>query len=757
MAEKTSAISTLDLKKLEEQLTCAICCDLYTNPRTLPCLHSFCQRCLEHLPLDSQGQSESLISCPVCRHCTQLPQPAGAAGFLTAFQINNLTEVHKLLVKISGRQQVMCDNCTSTNASSYCRECAKLLCQNCIEVHNKWAPVADHEIRNLENIHNIATSVHVSQFIKDKKCPIASHNESLKIFCKTCEELICQLCAICIHKDHHYDLVSDCYPSYCTELKASLKLVSEKISDLNDAITALKERENELVNHGEFIKEDVHVMVEEMINILRHSEKQLIKDVDIITCSQVQALLERKKSAETVLSQLKDAKKFVEKSLEVDTPQQVVISSRQMMVRMNEVTQQVNIEEFYPKEKATVHFCKDRDIIKTLPKFGTVIRLSFPVLELCKVKVIDHRDIAIDNKSVSFPLSIQFTDSTLLTLPLSSLSCSVVPVNTTTFITTIINTTDRPGIYSITCSPVTSGRHHINIQVNNIQINSTSLVIPFSPYLENITPVRIITNLNKPWGVGVTIDGQVVVSENGSSSVTVLNRDGTKVKSFGNKKKGSGNAKFTYPGSLAISPDSFILVADNHKIQKISMEGKFITTVGKQGSGEMEFDEPSGISISPISGHIFIADCHNHRIQVLNLDLTFSHAFGTEGSSKGQFVYPNDVTTDRRGLVYVADTNNHRIQVFTPEGHFLSKFYTRESDLKEFISPSKIIVDDVNIYITENTKHSIYIFTTDGQFIRSFGEPGSNEGQLNCPYEIAFDREGHLYVCDHYNNRLVVY
>ena len=751
-AEKTPATSALDLKKLEEQLICAICHDLYTNPRTLPCFHSFCQQCLEGLPLDSQGQGELLISCPVCQHCTQLPQPVGVAGFLTAFQINNLKEVHELLVKISGHQQVMCDNCTTANAASYCRECAKLLCQNCIEVHNKWAPVSDHEIRNLENIH-IATSV--SQFIQGKKCP--SHNEPLKIFCKTCEELICQLCTICIHKDHHCDPVSDCYPSYCTELKTSLKLVSEKISDVNDALKALKERENEIVNHGELIKEDVHLMMEEMINILRHSEKQLIRDVDIITGSQIQTLLDQKKSAETMLNQLKDAKKFVEKSLEVNTPQQVVVSSKQMMMRMNEVTQQVKIKEFNPKKKAIVHFCKDRDIMKTIPNIGTVVRLSPAVLELCKVKVIDHHDIAIDDKSVLFPLSIQFTDSTLLTLPLSSLSCIVVPVNTATFITTIINTTDHPGVYSITCSPVTSGRHQINVQVNDTQINSTSLVIPFNPYLENITPVRTITNLNKPWGVGITIDGQVVVSENGSSSVTVLNRDGTKVKSFGNKKKSSGNAKFTYPGSLAISPDSFILVVDNHKIQKISMEGKLITTVGKQGNGPMEFDEPSGISISPISGYIYIADCHNHRIQALDLDLTFSHVFGTEGSSKGQFIYPSDVTTDRRGLIYVADTNNHRIQVFTPEGNFLSQFYTRESVHKKLISPSKIIVDDVNIYITESTKHSIYIFTTDGQFLRSFGEPGSNEGQFNRPYEMAFDREGHLYICDHYNNRLVVY
>ena len=67
MAEKAapSTSSSTTRKKLEKQLTCAICLDLYTNPKTLPCLHSFCQQCLEGLPLDPQGDNY-FIACPTC-------------------------------------------------------------------------------------------------------------------------------------------------------------------------------------------------------------------------------------------------------------------------------------------------------------------------------------------------------------------------------------------------------------------------------------------------------------------------------------------------------------------------------------------------------------------------------------------------------------------------------------------------------------------------------------------------------------------
>ena len=53
MATKPSS-SSPGLLKLEEQLTCPVCLDHCTNPKTLPCLHSFCQHCLEELLLDKK-------------------------------------------------------------------------------------------------------------------------------------------------------------------------------------------------------------------------------------------------------------------------------------------------------------------------------------------------------------------------------------------------------------------------------------------------------------------------------------------------------------------------------------------------------------------------------------------------------------------------------------------------------------------------------------------------------------------------------
>ena len=430
--------------------------------------------------------------------------------------------------------------------------------------------------------------------------------------------------------------------------------------------------------------------------------------------------------------------------------------TEQVMDCISHVTEQVNIEEFNPKEKADVHFDKDENIIDTLHHIGDIVFFSPTVLQQCKIKKIDRQQITMKNKTVSFPLSIQFSDSSLLTVPLSSLSCSVVPVGTTTPITPTVTTTIHPGVYTIQCNAVIRGCGQVNVRVNDVQVDSTSIVIPFNPCCNDITPVRTICELNRPWGVAVTDDGHIIVSEQDSHCVTVLDRDGKRMKSFNQKSLGFCNVKFSQPRGVAITPDNLILVSDCHKIQKISMDGECITSVGKRNSGPLEFNYPHGITISPITGHIYIADHDNHRIQVLNPDLTFSHTFGTKGLAEGHFNNPVDVAIDRQGLVYVADFLNHRIQAFTPEGQFLSQFGTKGPGPGQL--PTGIVIDDNNLmYIADHDNRRISIFTTDGQFINTFGEQGSSMGQSNGLRGITFDREGYLYVCDFRNNRLVVY
>ena len=675
--------------KLEEQLTCPVCLDHFTNPKILPCHHSFCQDCLEGLPLDKKNETYHL-SCPTCRHETEVPEE-GVGSFPVAFTLNSLKEMYSLTKKtadLSNPQEATCSD----------------------------------------------------------------HGKPLELFCETCNTIICVTCQFRNHKHHEYDLITDCYTKHCRKLRECLSPVEEKKEALKKVLFALAEREDEIRERGEGVLEEIHEMVEEMMNVLRESERKLTEQAKRVTDDKLKVLSEQTKSAEMSLNLLEDVEDYVEQSLKTGSPQQVLRSKKQMMERMSEVTAQINVEELHPKEKADFVLSKD---IKSLHHIGDIIS-GTTALEQCRVKKID-----CINKVVSFSLSMEAPDSSVLSVPLSSLRCSLVPVGKgdQSIHTTVTTTSTDPGVYRIQCNPSTRGTHTVKVQVYDVQLEDISLFIPFNPYLDNITPVRTITGLKRPKGVAVSDDNHVIIIESNGNCVTILDREGKKVKSLGGKG-GSGNVKFFSPRGIAISPDKFILVSDDHRIQKISMDGYLIASVGEEGSGRLQFNVPDGIAISPITGQVYIADWFNHRIQVLNPDLAFSHSFGSKGSANGQFECPCDIAIDSQGLVYVADCLNHRIQKFSPDGKFLRQFGTRGSGPGQLKFPLSITIDTAGtglVYVSEEDNDRISVFTSDGVFVSRFGSKGSNIDKFHGPCGLAFNKDGFLYVCDFSNSRLVVY
>ena len=747
MAAKPSSSSSPGLLKLEEQLTCPVCLDLYTNPKTLPCLHSFCEACIERFPQDKEGETYYL-SCPTCRHRTELPG-GGAGAFPVAFTLNNLKDVHSLLKKVSNPQQVTCDNCTTVNATGYCKDCSKFLCQKCIDGHKGWPPIAHHQMMDLSDVAASASQLPSAKQEATPTC--SSHGKPLEIFCETCDEVICQHCTVRIHRDHEYDLVNDSYPKHCQKLEECLSPVKGKMEDVKKVLSKIAKREGEIRERGEGVLEEIHKMVEEMMNVLRESERKLSEEAKKVTDAKLEVLSGQAKSAQISLSLLEHIKDYVEESVKTGTPQEVLGSKKQMMERMSEVTTQINVEELEPKEKADFVLSKD---IKSLHHIGDII-----VIQQYEIDKVEHFPKV---KKVSFSLSMKAPDSSLVSVPISSLKCSLVRVGKgdEPIDTTVTTTSTHPGVYRIHCNPSTSGTHTVKVQVYDVELEDTSLVISFNPYLDNITPVRTITELDGPWRVAVSDDGHVIVAEHIGDCVTILDNEGKKVKSFG-REGGSGNVQFSHPRGVAITPDNFILVFNgNTRIQKISMDGDCIASVGTEGSGPLQFNTPDGIAISPITGQVYIADMNNNRIQVLNPDLTFSHSFGSKGSANGQFKYPHDIAIDSQGLVYVADFGNNRIQRFSPDGRFVAQFGSCDSGPGQLNYPLGITIDTAGtglVYVSDFDNHRVSVFTSDGVFVSSFGRLGSNIDQFIDSRGLTFNKDGLLYVCDFDNNQIVVY
>ena len=161
----------------------------------------------------------------------------------------------------------------------------------------------------------------------------------------------------------------------------------------------------------------------------------------------------------------------------------------------------------------------------------------------------------------------------------------------------------------------------------------------------------------------------MILTEHDRHCVTVLSPSGKKLQSFG--IHGSIKEQFHEPYGVAVDDKGNILVADdcNYRIQKFTLDGQFIVSVGTQGGGSLPFSSLAGLAFNAYNNKIYVANCANNRLQVLNSDLTYSSTLGGRGG-KGEFNLPHGVSCDSN--VYVADTWNHCIQIFTPQGKFVS-------------------------------------------------------------------------------------
>ena len=99
----------------EDMLSCPVCMEEYEDPRALPCLHTFCYKCLVQLTLKGAMKSppemklasyignllnfrdtrQSVLKCPLCSEEHPIPGDKGVGGFRKDFRINQLLEQRK--------------------------------------------------------------------------------------------------------------------------------------------------------------------------------------------------------------------------------------------------------------------------------------------------------------------------------------------------------------------------------------------------------------------------------------------------------------------------------------------------------------------------------------------------------------------------------------------------------------------------------------------------------------------------------------
>lgn len=278
------------------------------------------------------------------------------------------------------------------------------------------------------------------------------------------------------------------------------------------------------------------------------------------------------------------------------------------------------------------------------------------------------------------------------------------------------------------------------------------------------------TPFHNPRAVAVAPDGTLYVADSGNHRIVHLSADGQVLQTwgaFGDINQDPDNAPpgtFNEPWGIAVSPDGSMYVADtwNHRIQKFTADGQFITQWGTFGTGETGYAlwGPRDIVIDA-QGRVLVTDTGNKRVVAYDADGNFLFAFGSAGVGAGQFDEPVGLALAPDGTLYVADTWNQRIQAFAPTEDGYT--YLREWPIYGWFGQSLenkpyLAVDQAGrVYASDPEGYRILVFSPEGDILAWWGDYGAPPDGLGVVNGLAFDPQGNLWVADAGNSLLVRY
>ena len=742
MAAKPSTDIEKALKKIQDQVTCGICLDSYKQPKLLKCFHVYCKQCLQCLVRGGDG-----LPCPQCRMVTALPV-GGVLNFPGAFYIHYLFEIEDALKKVSSSDKAMCNKCNKERkAVRFCRTCG-FVCQHCVETHQDWDELKDHQVIDLSTLTGDVTTL-VPPLKKTLFC--ASHpTKKAKIYCETCDELICRDCIVRVHRDHQYDLVPESFSKQEKVIVDSLKPVKEQISMFEGAVKLVDTRCAAVVEQKTAVVAEIHTVMAHLRQVLEARETELVSQAEQTAQQKLKSLAAQRDRFELRLGQLKSCHDFVEESRRICSQGEILGMKSPVVKQIKDLTGSFKPEILALAEQADMRFGHSLpELVKTCQQFGKVY-CSVVWPEKCQASGEGIKEVVIRGQAVTVSVEALDREGEAYLWPVESLRCELVASDGSSRV--MGNAKRRnDNIYNISYQPLATGEHQLHILVEERPICNSPFTVTVLPNLT--APVKVIGVLKGPRSIA-SRGGQTVVSEHDSHQVSIISEGGEKT-SFGGFGVSPGH--FQYPVGVAVDAGGNILVADelNHRIQNFSPTGKHLQTVGACGSGPLQFRQPVGLAVHPHTHKVYVTEFKNHRVHVLNSDLTYSSSFGSKGSGNGEFNHPRDISTDSHGNVYVADSDNHRIQVFTAEGVYLRQFGKKGGGEGELHEPAGIVVDSHNlVYINEMGNHCVSIFSADGHFIKSFGSKGNQPSQFVWPLGLALDKNSALYVCDRGNNRI---
>jgi hypothetical protein len=325
-------------KQLNDITECSICSDPFNDPRSLPCVHTYCLKCIERSG-DGKKPGES-VPCPLCRKEFTVPT-GGMVGLPKNFFIEKMLNM-KRLTSIQSTPGA-CEACDTEEtdesenapATAYCVDCQEKLCDECARYHKKCKTARSHRIVKLDEGGRLR-----NEEILSKSVPSVCErheDQNLAIFCRDCKMAICVVCYIGTHKQHDCSDIKDVVEKFQEQMTADAASLAEGIKQLQEWLTTLEERREGFGERVAVTREEILKKSEELQQIIERNTKALLDELEIGRDHVVKKLDHLTQDITQQVSLMENLKKYTEELCNKGTDGDIALGTSALRNRTEEM------------------------------------------------------------------------------------------------------------------------------------------------------------------------------------------------------------------------------------------------------------------------------------------------------------------------------------------------------------------------------------------------------------------------------------
>ena len=737
---------------LREEVSCSVCSDLFTDPKHLSCLHSFCLKCLKRW-YETCGGGEA-IKCPKCQALSRIPASGDLKDLPTSFYLNGLIDV--LAIKECKSTQVTCGNCDKKSSeASYCFQCCTFYCEQCLVGHNMMRDKKEHRVLAVKQFQD---KDYEDVLKRPVFCSKERHQkEELKYYCKECETALCQTCVILNHGGHDLRLIEEEAENKTLEIKSILQSQREGLDAKLNVIVQLDEDCAKVIQQSEIARRDVQRFADGLIKTIQAKMKNIITAVENQTKKSLESFKAKRSAIQQQINFTESSLEEADKLLKRSTNAEVVELKKSLQTIFQGLNQTEPIVHD-PTSLQTYVFVENQRVLEIVNEqeigFWKELYRTKASESLAEGEGLKEGIVA---RKAQFNLITRNAKKKQGYNKHDRVTVEIKDKQAQECVTQVRIDDNKDGTYKITYYPRVQGTFKLLVKVNGKHFSCSPFTVILKPF--QVKPVLSFGDYGSgdgmfkyPLRVAVSDRDEIVVADSWNHRVQVFDSNGTFLRFFGHK--GENDGEFKYPVGLAINKDRQIFVADldNHRIQIFSWEGRHLGSLGGQGSLDSQLFKPWGLSLDS-TGNVIVADSGNKLIKIFTPDGTFVMKIGGQGSLNGP------VHCVQCGEYFiVSDSDEHCIKVFNSEGHFQYKFGKQGQGDGKFDHPWFLsVTQSKHLLVCDVKNYRIQVFELDGKFVGKFGTNGSKLGEFNCPFSVAVLSNDQIVVCDEDNHRIQIF